>query len=95
MVQMMESWFLADKKKLAEFYGKGFTKNSLPKHMNVEKVAKTDIEKGLKNAINSTSKQEYKKGEHAGEILRLIDSSKVRKSAPHCERLFETILISS
>lgn len=91
MVQFMESWFLADKEKLAEFYGKGFTVNSLPKHTNVEKIPKTDVESSLKNAVRKTSKKEYKKGEHAGEILRIIDSQKVCKAAPHCERLFVTI----
>jgi len=91
MTQMMESWFLGDKEKLAEFYGKGFNTNALPKNVNVEKISKADVETGLKNAIRETSKREYKKGEHAGELLRIIDSSKVRKAAPHCERLFETI----
>lgn len=91
MSQTMESWFLADKEKLAEFYGKGFNVNALPKNINVEKIAKTDVETGLKNAIRGTSKAEYKKGEHAGEILRIIDSNKVRAAAPHCERLFAVI----
>jgi hypothetical protein len=88
MAQMMESWFLADKEKLAEFYGQGFNVNALPKNKNVEKIAKSDVETGLKNAVRGTSKKEYKKGEHAGEILRIIDSKKVRDAAPHCERLF-------
>jgi len=92
MVQLMESWFLADKEKLAEFYGKGFNINSLPKHTNVEKIPKSDVESGLKNAVRGTSKKEYKKGEHTGEILRIIDSNKVRSAAPHCERLFAVII---
>ena len=91
MAQMMESWFLADKEKLAEFYGQGFSVNSLPKNTNVEKIAKSDVENGLKAAVRNTSKKEYKKGEHAGEILRIIDSNKVRQAAPHCEKLFTTI----
>jgi hypothetical protein len=91
MAQMMESWFLADKEKLAEFYGKGFNTNALPKNTNVEKISKADVETGLKNATRETSKKEYKKGEHAGEILRLIDSDKVRKAALHCEKLFKEI----
>lgn len=91
MAQIMESWFLADKEKLAEFYGKGFNVNALPKTKNVEKIAKSDVETSLKNAVRATSKKEYKKGEHAGEILRIIDSNKVRAAAPHCERLFAAI----
>lgn len=91
MAQTMESWFLADKEKLAEFYGKGFKVNALPKNVNVEKIPKTDVETSLKNAVRETLKKEYKKGEHAGEILRIIDSNKVRQSAPHCDGLFATI----
>ncbi len=91
MVQMMESWFLADKEKLAKFYGKEFNINALPKTENVEKIAKRDVESGLENATRGTSKKEYDKGRHAGEILRIINSNKVREAAPHCKRLFETI----
>ena len=91
MVQVMESWFLADKEKLAEFYGKGFNINALPKNKNVEEIVKSDVEAGLKNAVRGTLKKEYKKGEHAGEILRIIDSNKVREAAPHCNKLFEAI----
>lgn len=92
MVQMMEAWFLADKEKLAEFYGKGFRANALPKNKNVEAISKSDVETGLKNATRDTSKKEYDKGSHAGEILRIIDSNKVCQAAPHCERLFTTII---
>ena len=91
MVQLMESWFLGDKEKLAEFYGKGFRINSLPKNKNVEAIAKSDVETGLKNATRGTSKGEYDKGSHAGEILRIIDSDKVCKAASHCDKLFEDI----
>ncbi len=91
MAQMMESWFVADKERLAEFYGQGFNLKALPKNTNVEKIAKSDVESGLKAAARNTSKKDYKKGEHAGEILRKIDSVKVRAAAPHCERLFKII----
>ncbi len=91
MVQLMESWFLADKEKLAEFYGKDFNTKALPKNKNVEQIPKNDVINGLKKATQKTSKKEYGKGSHSGEILQRIDSQKVRESAPHCEKLFETI----
>lgn len=40
MVQLMETWFLADKEKLAEFYGKNFNAKALPKNKNVEEISK-------------------------------------------------------
>ncbi|HSK71116.1 MAG TPA: DUF4276 family protein [Pyrinomonadaceae bacterium] len=91
MVQVMESWFLADKEKLAEFYGKGFNLKALPKNKEVERIPKDDVISGLKKATRNTSKKEYGKGLHSGEILQRIDSKKVREAAPHCERLFITI----
>ena len=39
----MESWFFADKDKLAEFYGQNFKRNSLAKNTNVEKIPKASV----------------------------------------------------
>jgi hypothetical protein len=91
MVQLMESWFLADKEKLAEFYGKDFNPKKLPQNKNIERIPKNDVITGLKEATQNTSKKEYGKGSHSGEILQRIDSGKVRKAAPHCEKLFDSI----
>lgn len=92
MVQLMESWFLADKEKLAEFYGRDFKANALSNNKNVEQIPKTDVISGLENATRKTKKGKYGKGSHSGEILQRIDCEKVCESAPHCERLFEIIL---
>ena len=92
MIQVMESWFFADKEKLAEFYGQGFNLNSLAKNVNVEKITKADVESGLANATRNTQKGEYHKTRHGAKILELIDTQKVRDSAPHCEKLFTTVL---
>lgn len=91
MVQLMESWFFADKDKLAEFYGQNFNRNALSKNKNVEKIAKADVENGLTNATKNTQKGEYHKTKHGAKILEIINSQKVRAAAPHCERLFQTI----
>ncbi len=40
MVQVMESWLLADRKTVAAYYGKGFLANSLPRQTNIEKIDK-------------------------------------------------------
>lgn len=91
MVQMMESWFFADKDKLAEFYGQKFNRNTLAKNMNVGKIAKANVENDLANATKQTQKGEYHKTQHGAKLLELINPKKVRKSAPHCERIFVTI----
>lgn len=92
MIQIMESWFLADKEKLGEFYGQGFNQNTLPKNANVENVLKADVENGLANATRNTQKGEYHKTRHGAEILKLINPKKVRDAAPHCKEIFTVIL---
>ena len=94
MVQAMESWFLADVEKLAECYDNKFNEKALPKNKEVEKIPKKDAIDGLKNATKDTrnGKGEYGKGADSGKILGEIRPQKVREAAPHCERLFETIV---
>ncbi len=91
MVQVMESWFFADKDKLAEFYGQNFNRNALAKNTNVEKIPKATVESGLANATRNTQKGEYHKTRHGAKLLELINPQKVREAAPHCEKLFDSI----
>lgn len=93
MVQTMESWFLADKEKLAECYDNKFNEKVLLKNKEVEKIPKKDAIDGLKNATKETrnGKGEYGKGADSGKILGEIRPQKVRAAAPHCKILFKTI----
>jgi Domain of unknown function (DUF4276) len=90
MVQIMESWFLADVETLKTFYGNNFFENAIPKHKDIEKVVKSDIEKSLKKATENTTKAEYHKIKHGAELLAKIDINKVRAKSKHCELLFST-----
>ena len=88
MVQIMESWFLADKATLAKYYGKGFKKKALPKRDDIEAIPKAGVLKGLHNATRqSETKGSYSKGKHAFEILARIDPDLVRKASPYAKRL--------
>lgn len=91
MTQIMESWFLADVDALKLFYGKEFKESAIPKNRNVEEIAKETVEKCLETATAKTQKAEYHKIEHGTKLLELINSSKVRDAAPHCDKLFESI----
>jgi hypothetical protein len=92
MVQSMEAWLVADSDSIARFYGKGFTASAVPKTKNVETIAKDDLVPALKRATRGTKKGEYHKTRHAFDLLAQIDPAKVRSRAPHCERLFQTLL---
>lgn len=91
MVQMMEAWIVADVETLQKFYGQKFNPKAIPKHKNVEQIAKTAIETGLKTATLKTQKGEYHKTRHAPDILKLLDMNKVKDAAPYCLRLFKIL----
>lgn len=91
MVQIMESWFLADVDALTTFYGGEFKEGAIPKNKNVETIAKEAVEKCLTAATAKTQKAEYHKIEHGAKLLEIVDSNKVRAAAPHCESLFTVI----
>lgn len=92
MVQCMESWFIADKECLANFFGQGFISNALPNNPNIEKISKSDIFNSLKNATRNTkSKGKYGKGSHSFDILSLIDPIKVCNASTHAN-IFVTLL---
>ena len=68
MVQMMESWFMADKDTLKEFYGNHFNGNALPGQADIEVISKADLLSSLENASRHTTKGKYGKGAHAFKI---------------------------
>jgi hypothetical protein len=92
MAQIMESWFLADREALGEYFGNGFLEAALPRHVVVEEIAKADVLNGLKNATRRCrTKTTYDKGQHSFDILARLDTAKVEERAPHARRLLSTI----
>lgn len=89
MVECMEAWFMADKQTLANYYGKYFNLNVLPKTTDIEKIAKQDLIDGLDNASRKTTKGKYSKSkrEHSFELLSRINATDVVKNSPRAETL--------
>jgi len=85
MVQAMEAWLLADRDRLAEYYGPNFRPNALRgDERHVEAIAKDDLEPCLIAASrDTTTKGRYNKGTHAFDLLATIDPAKVAASSPH------------
>jgi hypothetical protein len=92
MVEMMESWFPADKDALEAYYKTGFRKDALRANPKVEEIPKQDLIDGLKAATKDTVKGKYHKTKHAPALLQSIKPVLVRKAAPNCERLFKVVL---
>lgn len=86
MAQCMETWLIADRDTLANYFGNGFNQNSLPRNPDLEAVAKRDIYRSLENATRQTSKGAYSKGNHSFEILARINPDLTRNRCSHADR---------
>ena len=92
MVQVMETWFLADKETLAGYFGQGFKEKALPPNPDIENISKPDVLNRLKSATREcTPKGEYGKGRDSFKILANIDPNKVTAASPHAKRLVNTL----
>jgi hypothetical protein len=95
MVEMMESWFHADKDALEFFYhDTRFRRNALKPNPQVEQIPKKDLEAGLRAATKYTSKGDYfdNKTSHGPELLAKIKPDLVQRAAPNCQKLFKAVL---
>lgn len=93
MVQCMESWFLADREKLKDFFGQGFRDSDLPSAANpVETIAKTAVLDSLKKATcDCQLKGQYGKGDHSFKLLAQLDPAKVVDASPWAKRFVDTL----
>ena len=91
MVQVMESWFLADADALASFYGQNFRSQDLPANPDIEKVSKQDALGRLAQATRNTKKGSYKKGAESYRILEKLDPYKVRKTSAYADRFIRAL----
>lgn len=93
MVQVMESWFLADREALKAFFGQGFRENVLPAASNaIEAIAKQQVYNALAQATsNCKTKAAYGKGEHSFKLLTKIDPAKVTQASPWAKRFVDEL----
>jgi len=91
MVQVMESWFLADKEALAAFFGQGFQEGALGSQ-SVETVAKEEVFRGLGQASRHCKTQKpYAKGPQAFKILASLQPENIGKASPWARRFMDTL----
>jgi Domain of unknown function (DUF4276) len=91
MVCTVEAWLAADPEALAAYYGQGFRRNALPAQADVETVEKDALMSALNRATERTQKGRYRKIEHCSDLLKRLDSARVRSRARHCDLLFKTL----
>lgn len=88
MVQVMETWIVADVPALSRYYGSGFESGRLPRRPMLEEAPKADLVRALDRATAATSKGAYRKIRHASELLARIDPEVVKRRCPHFGRLW-------
>lgn len=91
MVQVMETWIVADFDALREHYGECLRVEELPADENIEGVSKTRIFAALDRATVDTPLGEYHKLHDASALLTRVDPEKVKARCPNCKRLFDTL----
>ena len=89
MVQVMETWIVADVGALSRYYGSGFERRRLPRRQMLEEEPKDDLARALAQATVATSRGSYHKINHASELLGEIDPETLKQRCPHFERLWE------
>ncbi len=89
MVQTMETWIVADRPALKDYYGEELDESELPGLNDLEAVPAVD--KALERATRNTGKGEYRKIGHASDLLRRINPDAAQERCPACRRLFETL----
>ena len=87
MVQIMETWFLADRVALQNYFGAKFKQNALKQWPNLENIPKTTVLDVLEKA---TSKG-YSKGKVSFKLLAQIDPNRVKAACPHAEALLNRL----
>jgi len=91
MVQVMETWFLADITAIKAHFGSGFNEGTLPKHANIEEIPKSKIEDALKFATKATKKKAYRKGRDSFDVLSKINPAEVISKSLWAKRFIELL----
>ena len=90
MVQVMETWLLADRVTLAEYFGAPFRENAIPQWPSLEDVPKRDVLQALARATAACTRP-YAKGTVSFEMLAMIDPALVEAACPHATELLGSL----
>ena len=90
MVQVMETWFLADREALRSYFGAKFRENVLKTWPDLEDVPKSTVFEALERATASCRKP-YSKGKVSFELLARVDPARVEAACPHARALLDEL----
>ena len=90
MVQLMETWFLADRDLLRRYFGPDLRENHLREWPSLEAVPKSDVLRALERATAGCDRS-YAKGRVSFRLLEDLDPAKVENACPHASALLERL----
>lgn len=91
MVQVMETWFMADRKTMEQFFGVNFRGAAIPAWPNLEEVPKRIVCESLDRATADCGPRKYAKGRLSFDLLGSISPAKVEAASPRARELFERL----
>jgi hypothetical protein len=91
MVQVMETWFIADQEAMERFFGANVRAAAIPAWPNLEEVPKRAIYESLEKATADCGPRKYSKGRCSFELLATVSPAKVEAASPHARELFERL----
>ena len=91
MVQVMETWFLADRKTLRRYAGPEFRADALRAWPSLEDVSKQKVYEALDKATADCGGKRYAKGTRSFEILGMLNAGTVENACPHAKRLLDRL----
>ena len=90
MVQVMETWFLADRDALRSYFGVQFAENAFRQWPQLEAVPKQTVLDALQRATARCQKR-YAKGKVSFELLAQVDPTRVEAACPHARALLDRL----
>ena len=90
MVQVMDTWLLADRVALQKYFDKKFKINAIKQWSELEEVPKVTVIEALRLATTNCSTQ-YAKGKVSFELLKRIDPEHVEAACPHAKTLLDRL----
>jgi hypothetical protein len=91
MVQVMETWFIADRDAMKRFFREDFRDAAIPAWPNLEEVPKRAIYESLEKATADCGPRKYAKGRLSFELLATVSPVKVEAGSPHAREFFEQL----
>jgi hypothetical protein len=88
MVQVMETWFLADREALRRFFGPSLNENHFSQWPDLEAVPKDTVLNAMEMST-ANCQRPYSKGKVSFELLGQIDPDIVATACPHAGQLLD------